>query len=201
MGCLLFYHREAAHGFMDHQVEFGRRLGTAVSLALENARLLEAGRESTRRAETLNAINEIIRSAMTPDELLERLVGEVSWVAGADKSLLIDVQGDEYVITQVRNVRDDLVGHPRPADYFPAFERAVHEGRPVLISDTWADQRTNKEFVVPFELRAFQLLPLIVSGSVVAVLALAYDEPASSTPPTRTSRRVYPRRCRSPWAM
>ncbi len=130
-----------------------------------------------KRAETLNAINEILLSAVTPDELLARLVGDVSKVAGADKCLVIEMREEGFVITHVRNVRADLVGQARSAEFFPGFALAAETKRPLLVQDTWLDPITNKRFVVPYALRAFQLLPLVVGDVVVAVLALAYDEP------------------------
>jgi two-component system, chemotaxis family, CheB/CheR fusion protein len=179
IGCLLFYRRHQATGFTADEVEFGRRLGTSVSLALENSRLMLAEHTATQRAETLNAINEIIRTAITPDQLIARLVGEVSEVAGAGMSLVIEVHGDAFVITHVRGVRSDLVGEPRTADYYPGFALTARLKRPVLIGDTWSDPRTNKDFVVGHGLKAFQLLPLVVDDVAVAVLALAYDETRS----------------------
>jgi PAS domain S-box-containing protein len=130
-----------------------------------------------KRAETLNAINEILLSAVTPDELLARLVGDISKVAGADKCLVIEIRDEGFVITHVRDVRDDLVGRARSAEFFPGFALAAETKRPLLIQDTWLDPITNKRFVVPYALRAYQLLPLLVGDTVVAVLALAYDEP------------------------
>ncbi len=176
-GCLMFYMSTTLREFSSEEVDFGRRLGTAVTLALENARLLEVERDAARRAETLNAINEIVRTALTPDELIAKLVGEVSETAGADKCLVIAVHDGGATVTHVRNVRDGLVGVPRDASFFPAFTRAARERHPLLIRDTWADPLTNKDFVVPYETRAFALIPLVVDGDVTHVLALAYSSP------------------------
>jgi len=153
--------------------------------AYEFERLLEAERAATTRARTLAAINETLLSAVGPDEVLARLVGTVSEVAGADKCLVIEVSGPNYTITHVRNVRkvrDGLVGIAKDADFFPAFALAARAGSPVLIEDTWEDPRTNKDFVVPYELRAFQLIPLIVFDEAIGILALAYDAPRTFAP-------------------
>lgn len=143
----------------------------------ERARLLEAQRRAVQLSAALNKINEALMSALTPDDVLASMVGEVSEAAGADKCLVIEVNGDVFTITYVRDVSDDLVGQPKPAAYYPGFALAAAERRPILIEDNWTDPRTNKDFVVPNELRAFQLIPLIVDDRVIAVLAFAYDEP------------------------
>ena len=65
---------------------------------------------AARTAETLSKVNEILLSALTLDDVVERLVGEASEAAGADKSLVIHVGDDgSFTITHVRNVRKDLV--------------------------------------------------------------------------------------------
>ena len=139
--------------------------------------VLDAARHSMKLSAALNKINEILMSELTLAGVLARLVGEVSEAAGADKCLVIDVHRNEYTVSHVRNVRRDLVGQPRDATFYPAFALAAAERRPVLIGDTWNDPRTNKDFVVGYDLRAFQLIPLIVDGEVIGVLAFAYDAP------------------------
>ena len=132
---------------------------------------------AARTAETLSKVNEILLSALTLDDVVERLVGEASKAAGADKSLVIRVGDDGgYTVTHVRNVRNDLVGKPKDAAFYPGFALAAAAKCPILIADNWTDERLNKDFVVSFGLRAFQLLPLIVDGKVSHVLALSYDE-------------------------
>ena len=176
-GCLLFFSKQRPRPFTSSEIDFARRLAAATSLSLENARLLDEERRTARAAETLNTINEIVRSALTLDELVGRLVGEVSEVAGADKSLVIDVRGEDYTVTHVRNVRNDIVGVSKSADEYPGFALAARNRQPLMMGDTWTDPRTNKDFVIAYDLHAFQLLPLIVDDQVLAVLALAYDTP------------------------
>ena len=135
--------------------------------------------EALRLAETLNRINEILATALTRKQVLARLVGEASEAAGADMCLVIECVGDMYTVTHVRNVKEDLLGTPKSGTFYPAFAAAAAQRRPVLIADTWSDPRTNKDFVVPHELRAFILLPLQVDESVFGVLALAYGNPRS----------------------
>ncbi|MBE0476138.1 MAG: GAF domain-containing protein [Coriobacteriia bacterium] len=176
-GCILLLSTRGPRRFNAAEVDFIRRLAASVSLALENARLLEDERRAARTARALNKVNEILMAALTPDDVLARLVGEVSEVAGADKCLVIGIAGDTFTVTHARNVADGLLGRSKPASFFPAFALAARERRPVLIEDNWSDPRTNKDFVVPYELRAFQLMPLRVGEEVVGVLAFAYDAP------------------------
>jgi PAS domain S-box-containing protein len=179
VGCLIFYCTPDPRAFGCEEIDFAARLGASVSLAFENARLFEAEMHEARTAETLSKVNEILLSALTVDDVIGRLVGEASEAAGADKSLVIRVDGDRYVITHVRRVRSGLVGKARESSFFPTFALAAVERRPILVGDAWADPGTNKDFVIPNGLRALQLLPLVVDGAVTHVLALAYETPQS----------------------
>ena len=176
-GCILFLCKGEPHEFNRAEVDFARRLAAGVAFAVENARLFEAEHHAAQLSAALNKINEILMSALTPADVLARLVGEVSEIAGADKCLVIEVRGDQFVITHVRNVRDDLVGQPMNGASYAAFALAAAERRPILIEDNWTDPRTNKKFVIPYELRAFHLIPLIVDDEVFGVIAFAYDAP------------------------
>lgn len=167
--------------FDEHAVDFAVKVSSSLSMALNNARLFHDATRSARLSDTLAKVNEILLSALTVNDVVGRLVNDVSRVAGADMSLVIEVDGDRYTVTHVRNVPKSLVGQTRPATFYPGFALAASGRRPVLIDDTWQDPRTNKEFVVPNGLRAFQLLPLIVDGVVTGVLALAYDRPRHFT--------------------
>lgn len=167
--------------FDEHAVDFAVKVSSSLSMALNNARLFHEATRAARLSDTLAKVNEILLSALTVDDVVGRLVDEVSRVAGADMSLVIEVRGDEYTVTHVRNVAQSLVGKTRSATFYPAFAMAASERRPVLIGDNWQDPRTNKEFVVPNGLRAFQLLPLVVGGVVAGVLALAYHRPQRFT--------------------
>ncbi len=142
------------------------------------SRSIERETRAARSAETLAKINEILLTALTPDDVIARLVGEASQAAGAEKALVIRVgEQGSYTITHVRNVRDELVGKAKDATFYPGFALAAEKRRPILIADNWADERLNQDFVVPYGLHAFQLLPLIVDDKVTHVLALSYDGP------------------------
>lgn len=148
-----------------------------VAAGLENASLFEAQRSAARSAGSLAAINEMLLSARTTSDVLARLVGEVSMAAGADGCLVIEVRDGSYTPTHARGVKDGLIGVAHDSTFFPGFALAATTRAPVLIGDTFADPRTNKDFVIPWGLPAFQLIPLEADGLVVAVLALAYDAP------------------------
>jgi two-component system CheB/CheR fusion protein len=177
IGCLLFHRLDIPRPFGRADVDFAARLAASTSLAVENARLFAEELRATQTAESLSKVNQILLSALTPDDVLARLVTEVSKVAGADKCLVVDVRDGTYTVTHVRNVADGLLGVAKDASFYPAFALTAELGRPVLMGDTWNDPRTNKEFVIPYGLHAFQLMPLIVEDAVVGVLAFAYDAP------------------------
>lgn len=163
--------------FDESSIDFLGKIAASMTLALNNSRLFHDERRLARLSEALAKVNEILLSALTLEDVVARLVGEASMAAGADRSLVIEVNDGVYTPTHVRDVREGLVGVARDAAYFPGFALAASLGKPVLIEDNWTDPRTNHEFVISFGLKAFQLLPLSMRGKVTHVLALAYDEP------------------------
>ena len=165
--------------FDEDDIDFAQEVAASLSLALGNSRLFHEAVRAARLSGTLAKVDEILLSALTPGDIIGRLVDEMAEVAGANKSLVIRLRDDTYTITHVSGMSDELVGEAGDAARYPAFALAASRRRPVLIDDCWEDPRTNKEFVVPNELRAFQLLPLMAEGVVTHVLALAYDKPHS----------------------
>ena len=64
IGTLLLVERRTTRHFTEAEIDFARRLGTSVSLALENARLFEAEREAQRNAgEELQATTRLLEAA------------------------------------------------------------------------------------------------------------------------------------------
>lgn len=177
LGALIFGYLSGPGEFDEFAIDFAGKTAASLSLALNNARLFHEATHTARLSEALATVNEILLSAITVESVIARLVGEVSEIADADKSLVIDVRREAYTITHVRNVSEEVIGVAHDASYFPAFAAAVSSGAPVLIEDNWNDPRTNKDFVVPHGLRAFQLLPMTTRGVVTNVLALAYSSP------------------------
>lgn len=177
MGALTFGYLSGPGEFDELAVDFAGKTAASLSLALNNARLFHEATHTARLSEALATVNEILLSALTVQGVIARLVGEVSEIAGADKSLVIDVRGGMYTVTHARNISEDVIGVSHDASYYPAFAAAVTTKAPVLIEDNWNDPLTNKDFVVPYDLRAFQLLPMMTQGVVTNVLAFAYSSP------------------------
>jgi PAS domain S-box-containing protein len=178
-GAIVYGYRSGPGVFDESVVDFSAKIASSLSLALSNSLRFHDAMRAARLSGALAKVDEILLSALTPEDVVARLVDEASKAAGAKRSLVIEVRDRTYTITHVRGVSEELVGTARDASYYPAFALAASQRQPVLIEDNWNDPRTNKEFVVPNELRAFQLLPLTAEGKVTHVLALVYDEPRS----------------------
>lgn len=178
-GVLAFGYVSGPGEFDEGAIDFAGKIAASMSLALNNSRLFHSQQRSAQLSEALAKVNEVLLSALTLEDVLAGLVGEASEAAGADKCLVIEINDDHFTPIHVRNIGEGLVGKTRDSAYFPGFASAANEGQPILIEDCWTDPRTNKDFVVPYQLRAFQLLPLYTRGRVTHVLALAYDEPRS----------------------
>lgn len=170
--------------FSADEIELMRTVANQVSIAMERMRAEQAQRQAEQLAmraslvsATLARVNEILLAARTVDDVLTRLVNDVSIEAGADRCLIIEVRGNMYTAARIRGVREDLIDQERSSSCFRAVALAVQERRPVLIDDAWTDPRTNKDFVHSYDLRAFELLPIIEGDRVTHVLALVFDSP------------------------
>lgn len=177
MGALWFGYTSAPGQFDDLAVSFAARIASSLSLALVNARLFHETMHSSRLSAALAKINEVLLSALTTQDVVARLVAEMAEIAGADQCLVIVPEGDEFTATNIHNLPEELVGQSADASWYPTFALAASERRPILVGDTWTNPHTNKDFVVPHDMRAFQLLPLTTMGRVTHVLALGYTEP------------------------
>ncbi len=178
-GAIAYGYLSGPGRFDEDDIDFAQEVASSLSLALSNSRLFHEAMRAARLSGTLAKVDEILLSALTPEDVIAGLVGEVPEIAGASKSLVIRVRDDEYTVTHVSDLAEELVGETRDATHLPAFALTASRQKPVLIENCWEDPRTNKEFVVPNALRALQLLPLITEGVVTHVLALAYDKPRS----------------------
>lgn len=174
----MHYHTEPV-GFSEPVVEFAKRLGTSISLALSNARLYEQQLEAGRYSDSLNRVLTAFASTLDPEEVLERVVVEAASALGADYSVVSVVESGEWVVRhhfgsggEARvGVRNNYLDRPVLLD--AAESREIQ-----LVEDALVHPRTNKEIMHEFGIGAFATVPLLLGGATVAVLELVYSAPA-----------------------
>lgn len=163
----------------------GSRLVLEMDIDVTEARqaqraLLESEERSRRQAEhaeALNRINETLLSALTADDMLERIVVETSRVLDAEKAIMADVEGDDLVVKHVAGFPAEMVGARFPLAVFPAVQSAVLSGQPAFVEDAGESEAANRVFAERYGDGAFMTVPLAVGGRVVGAMSYVYDHP------------------------
>jgi len=104
-GCLLLYGTEVRH-FSRTELDFARRVGATVSLAIENARLFAAQRQAVEaeakhaeQLETLHAVAGVSTASLGVNETAQRMLGVLAgrWGFSQAAVLLVDEERGELV--------------------------------------------------------------------------------------------------------
>ena len=176
-GVLLLASPEARH-FAPGELRLLLGLGGQIGLAVENYHLLQ---QSARRADELRVLNEIGRalsSALTVDELLERIHAEIRKVIDArnfyialydltkgDVSFELEVMNGQFLPKRRRQARNGLT------------EYILRTRKPLLIREKF-DQVMQELGVEPGRTaRSYCAVPILLHGEAVGVMGIVnYDE-------------------------
>ena len=91
------------------ELDFGRKLGSTVSLAVSNARLAQAEREASRLSAALNEINTLIHSTLEAEAIMRRIVHSAVAAVGSDSAMIASearLEGDWVAVRLSRGPRE-----------------------------------------------------------------------------------------------
>jgi PAS domain S-box-containing protein len=186
VGRLLVYDK-TTRVFSDAEEDFALKLGATVSLALENARLIEGEREAARLSVTLNEIHTLIHSTLDADVIMQRIVAVAATAVGADSVMIALKHGDNWVAEYGYPPVPGVIKKSVRTDEAPFMATAVTERRPIAINDCETDPRCLPEVQARFGVRAVLCVPLIVRDKVFgAVLFNQHAAAAKFEPRTIT---------------
>ena len=136
--------RQEVRLFADKQVELVKNFAAQAVIAIENTRLLNELRQSLeQQTATSDVLAVISRSAFDLQVVLETLVKAVARLCMADKSVIMQRDGDVFRTVANFGFPPELVEwsaeHPLPGDRASATGRAALEGRAIHIPDVLAD--------------------------------------------------------------
>jgi serine phosphatase RsbU (regulator of sigma subunit)/FixJ family two-component response regulator len=177
LGMLTIDDPEQRREFGEREIALVEGIAANAAVAIENARLLEAEQRSTRIAEALNAVNEILLSTITVDEMLDRIVSQSASAIGADRALVADLDHETILVRRAAGFPPELVGKRFRLSEFPVMERAVRERVAAFVGDVGADAVTDLRFAREHGDAAFVTLPLIVGETVIGALTYTYNTP------------------------
>ncbi len=156
--------------------DFAAKLGTSVSLALENARLYDDLAERERLGAALNDISAGIGSFLDSREILDSVLARTAAAMNADSASICDLEETWWAPATAWGMPAELMGAAFPRETVPFAEIAVRTRRVVTVDDCDSDPRVDREVQRAWGVRAVVVAPLVVRGAVVAALFLNYHD-------------------------
>lgn len=181
IGALYFNFARPRH-FEKTELAFARRLGASLSLAIENARLLESEARRARVNEALARIDHSIHATLDRDEILQRVALESAEAIGADSTVLCILEGDLWVVKYAHNLSVDVIGQGFTIAESPFMGIAAATQRPVAIDDAYNDPRAVYETQRFLGVRAVMMTSLIAREQVIGGLFFNYSDIHHFTP-------------------
>ena len=184
-----FLSRQEVRPFTNKQIELVQSFAAQAVIAIENARLLNELRQRTtdltetleQQTATSDVLKVISRSAFDLQAVLETLVQAVARLCMADKSVIMQRDGDVYRTVAHFGFPPELVQwsaeHPLPGDRASATGRAALEGRAIHIFDVLADPEygaTGHQQAAGH--RTTLAVPLLREGATIGVFGLLRDK-------------------------
>jgi diguanylate cyclase (GGDEF)-like protein/PAS domain S-box-containing protein len=160
--------------FREEQLPVLRQIADAVALSLENSLLFQAEREQRELAESLEEAAAIVSSTLDPEQVLERILEQVSRVVPNDAANIMLIKGDQAHVVRWRGYERFGAEEVVPTVVFriaevPGLQEMLESGEPIVIPDT----TTYPGWVrVPATewLRSYAAAPIIVRGEVIGFL-------------------------------
>jgi GAF domain-containing protein len=171
---IMFLNRAAHADFGDVEVDFGRKLGAAVSLALQNASLFEEQREDARLNEQLTHIDETLHSTLEFDEIVRQVLGMVATAMEAESLRILSRENDGWVVRFVHRSDEADVGRRVSDEEIPHGLLAAGTGHPLAIEDAMGDPRFGPQLARRSAIRSVVAVPLMLRGEAARLLFVNY---------------------------
>jgi signal transduction histidine kinase len=168
------YLTEKAGGgdFAEEDEELVTLLAEQAAVAIENARLFEAGRLTRSRQERLQIVTDIALAHPELDDLLSVLLPRIRELLAADTCILflLDDDSDELVVRAgVGEGVDEVIDRVRIPVGESVVGRVAAQGKPAVIADTEHTAGLTAT-VTERGIKSLCYVPLLIPGQVVGVL-------------------------------
>ncbi len=148
------------------------------AVALENARLMEAGRRLEARKDALVALSRGLAAERDLDRILSRVVRETRALTATDTALLLLLDGDRLVFGGSDGAGDEVLAIGSLSVKDSLTGAVMREARPLVLADLAEDPAWRETPMVRrFGYRAMAAVPLIIKGSPVGVLKVLHRKP------------------------
>ncbi len=181
--------------FSQEEIELAQTIANQAAIAIRNVQLFQAEREQRDRAEALEEAAAVVSSTLDPDQVLDRVLEQVSRVVPNDATNVMLIEGDQARIVRWRGYErfgaeefiSTLVFHIHE---MPGLQQMVESGEPMVIPDT----DTCPDWVrIPVTewLRSYAAAPIIVRGEVIGFLNVDSATPGFFTQAHAEALRVF----------
>jgi signal transduction histidine kinase len=171
-GNLYLTEKHGGADFDDDDEELAALLAEQAAVAIENARLYEAGLLTRSRQERLQIVTDIALAHAELDDLLRVLLPRIRELLAADTCILflLDDGSQELVVRAgVGDGVDQLIDRVRIPVEGSVVGRVAAEGKPVVIADVERAAGLSSA-VYAMGIRSLCYVPLLTPGKVVGVL-------------------------------
>ncbi|MBC8098075.1 MAG: GAF domain-containing protein, partial [Armatimonadetes bacterium] len=186
---LICVHNVLPDMFGDDNFSLLTTIAAQISLALENASLLEAEQERRKIANTLTDVGQVVSSTLDIEEVLERVLEQIGRVVDSNSAtIMLPAQGDEIISDEdggCRLVARATSGASEVKGMLLDFKRTnpvmevYHSQQPVVIGDVqqhsgWEDALEAHDIHTT---RAWIGVPMLVQNRLVGIITLDKFEP------------------------
>ena len=167
---LIFVERSREARFTAAELDYGRKLSAAASLALENARRYEREHSAARLNAALAQVDRAVHSSWKVDEIMASALEEGAAAVAAESAAVTLYEPGQFAIRYVWGWPLEVVGSVISAERERHGMLALRTAAPVAIDDTATDARVERELMDEWGIRSVMALPLIVRDEGVGVL-------------------------------
>jgi PAS domain S-box-containing protein len=130
----------------------------------------------------LNSINMVITSSLDFDRIMKGVVVQACKAIGTESSVIV-LREDGYWVSKYQYQFPDEAEGIRLSDgEIPEAAFAAKAKKPVIINDTYHDERIDHELVKKYGIRSILTVPLIIRDEVIGAITFSYhSSPVSFT--------------------
>jgi signal transduction histidine kinase len=178
-GNLYLTEKRSGSDFDEEDQDLVTLLAEQAAVAIDNARLYEAGLLTRSRQERLQIVTDIALAHTELDDLLSVLLPRIRELLAADTCFLflLDDEAKELVVRAgVGERAERIIGRVRVPVNQGVVGRVASEGKPAVIADV--EQATGlSQAVRDYGIKSLCYVPLLIPGEVVGVLHVGSRTP------------------------
>jgi len=127
-----------------------------------------------RLSDAINEINTAINSTLEFGKRAQKIVTEAAIAIGSETASIELREGDRWIVSYLYGLPKETIGAKFTDEEAPHLAIALKTRRPVVINDTQADDRINRDLVKRYNIRSIMVVPLIAGENVIGAICFSY---------------------------